>query len=78
MATVEQIVKIPATAEIGAAAANLPSIMRQRDIDSKAPTQLLRASINLENGKQELLSGVTGDIDDDPGMLVGASVGKAE
>lgn len=70
---VERLSLNPPTAEIGQAASDLLPILRQRDAESKAPTQLLRASETGADGKQELLRGVSGTIADDPAMLVRAA-----
>jgi hypothetical protein len=71
--TVERFAKRPPTDEIGKAASELLPILKQRDIESKAPSQLLRASECAADVEHELLRGVTRGKECDSELLVRAA-----
>jgi len=75
---VERLVYKPPTGDIGRVAADLLPILKQRQAESNSSTQLLRASENSVDGKQELLRGTSGVNADDPDQLVRASIGSAD
>lgn len=75
---VERLAQNPRTAEISNAAEQLLPILRQRELESKSSSQLLRASTASVDGKQELLRGVVAIREDDPAVLVRATVGTSE
>lgn len=75
---VERIVQNPATPEIGTAAFELLPILRQREMESKAPTQLLRAGSRPYDKESELLRAAVCTKADEPELLLRASIGNAE
>lgn len=69
---VERLALNPPTPDIGAKAKDLLPILKHRELESKAPTQLLRACDAAGNGKVELLRGVSDLTAGDPALLVRA------
>lgn len=76
--TIERLSQNPPTPEIGTAALELLPILRQREIESKAPAQLLRAGSRPQDKESELLRAVAAGGEHDPNVLLRASVGNFE
>ena len=78
IASVERLERKPPTPDVGTAASDLLPILRHRDMESKAPTQLLRSSIQANEGEQELLRAAASASADDPDMLLRAAGAEKE